>query len=75
MDDSQSPPLPNSGYRDTLVEPIEPRRGTRDHLKAFENLRDQQYGEQNIPSTSMIVRQWDETVLGEPLGNCPFVRG
>jgi hypothetical protein len=57
MDDSQSPLLPNSGYRDTLAEPIEPGHGTQAHLTTFENLRDLQYEEQIGPSTSTISPQ------------------
>ena len=74
MDDSQSPPLPNLGYRDTLVEPIGPGRGRQSHLITFENLRDRQCGEQTVPSSSTISLQLDQTVLGEPLDNCLSVR-
>jgi hypothetical protein len=73
MDDSQSPPLPNSGYRGTSAEPIEPGRDKRADLTTFGNLHDQRYGEQIVPSTSMISPQWDETALAGSLGNCQFV--
>ena len=73
MDDSQSLPLLNSEYRDTSAEPSEKARDKRAGLTMFENLRDRQCGEQNVPSSSTISQQPDEIVLGERLGNCRSV--
>jgi hypothetical protein len=74
MGDSQSPLLLNLGYHDTLAEPTETEHGTRDYLKAYENLRDQRYEGQIVPSTSTIFRQSDGTVHVEPLDNYRSVR-